>query len=255
MNNSSRSPSHNAYWSQNTDALLTTLDSTPAGLSADSAAQNLVRFGPNVLQTQSKDTALGLFLNQFKSPIVLILLVATLVSVVVRDWIDAVIILLIVLGSALLSFWQEYSASDAAEKLRSQVALKATVLRNGQPLAIPAEQVVPGDIVLLSAGSLIPADGVVLEARDLFVNQAVLTGETFPVEKMPGSRDRRRPAWPSAPTASSWAPASAAATATSWSLRRAAPPPLARSATAWRCARLKQSSSAASAVWAICSAR
>ena len=187
MKNSSTTPGHNAYWSQTTDTLLATLQSTPAGLSADSAAQRLERFGANVLQAQKKHTALGLFLNQFKSPIVLILLVATLVSVVVRDWVDATIILLIVLGSALLSFWQEYSASDAAEKLRSQVALKATVLRNGQPVAIPAEQVVPGDIVLLSAGSLIPADGVVLEARDLFVNQAVLTGETFPVEKTPGT--------------------------------------------------------------------
>ncbi len=187
MNNLPATPNHHAYWSQDTDTLLAALQSTPAGLSADAAAQRLARFGANLLQAQKKHTALGLFLNQFKSPIVLILLVATLVSLVVRDWADAVIVLLIVLGSALLSFWQEHSASDAAAKLSSQVALKATVLRNGQSVIIPAEQVVPGDVVLLSAGSLVPADGVVLEARDLFVNQAVLTGETFPVEKTTAS--------------------------------------------------------------------
>ena len=84
---------------------------------------------------------------------------------------------------------QEYTASHAVEKLRAQVTIKATVLRDGKPQLIPAEEVVPGDIVLLSAGSLIPADGIVLEARDFFVNQAVLTGETFPVEKKAGPVD------------------------------------------------------------------
>ena len=131
-------------------------------------------------------TPLGLFLNQFKSPIVLILIFATLISAFLKDWVDAVIILLIVLGSALLSFFQEYNASNAAEKLRSQVSLKADVLRDGKSGSIPAEEIVPGDVILLSAGSLIPADGLVLEAKDFFINQAVLTGETFPVEKIPG---------------------------------------------------------------------
>ncbi len=131
-------------------------------------------------------TPLGLFLNQFKSPIVIILIFATVFSAFLKDWVDAIIILLIVLGSALLSFSQEYNANNAAEKLRAQVSLKSDVLRDGKPVSIPSEEIVPGDVVLLSAGSLIPADGVVLEAKDFFVNQAVLTGETFPVEKMPG---------------------------------------------------------------------
>ncbi|MFN2168902.1 MAG: magnesium-translocating P-type ATPase, partial [Anaerolineae bacterium] len=101
------------------------------------------------------------------------------------DWVEALIILGIVLGSALLSFFQEYSASTAAEKLRAQVTVMVTVLRDGQARQVPAEELVPGDVVLLSAGNLVPADGVLLEARDFFVNQAVLTGETFPVEKHP----------------------------------------------------------------------
>ena len=129
---------------------------------------------------------MGLFLNQFKSPIVLILVFATVVSAFLGDWVDAAIILLIVMGSALLSFYQEYNANNAAEKLREQVSFKTDVLRDGKPASIPTDAIVPGDVVLLSAGSLIPADGLVIEARDFFVNQAVLTGETFPVEKMPG---------------------------------------------------------------------
>ncbi len=177
---------HHPYWSQSPADLLTTLQSTTTGLSEAEAEQRLARVGPNLLQTKEKVTALGLFLNQFKSPIVLILLFATVVSAIVGDWVDAVIILAIVFTSAGLSLSQEYSAGTAAEKLRAQVNIEATVLRSGQAQTVPAEEVVPGEIVLLSAGSLIPADGVVLEAKDFFVNQAVLTGETFPVEKRPG---------------------------------------------------------------------
>ena len=174
------------YWSQSLDSLLAALQSTPDGLSTANARQRLGEFGPNVLEAREKATALGLFLNQFKSPIILILLFATGVSAVLQDWVDALIILAIVLGSAVLSFVQEYNANTAAEKLRAQVTIKATVLRDGQPRTIPAEEVVPGDVVLLSAGSLVPADGVLLEAQDFYVNQAVLTGETFPVEKKVG---------------------------------------------------------------------
>ena len=100
-----------------------------------------------------------------------------------KDWIDAVIIFAIILGSAGLSFVQEFHASHAAESLKSQLTQQAETLRDGRQVSVSVETLVPGDILLLSAGSLIPADGVVLDAKDFFVNQAVLTGETFPVEK------------------------------------------------------------------------
>ena len=174
------------YWAEPSGSLLEKLQSKTDGLTASEAARRLQQFGPNALEVREKATPLKLFLGQFKSPIVLILLFATGVSAVTKEWVDATIMLVIVLGSALLSFFQEYHANNAAEKLRAQVRVKTTVLRDGQPQAIPAEQVVPGDVVLLSAGSLIPADGVLLEARDFCVNQAVLTGETFPVDKRPG---------------------------------------------------------------------
>lgn len=89
----------------------------------------------------------------------------------------------IVIGSTMLGFWQEYRASDAIEKLRSKVTIKSFALRDGTKREVSSCEVVPGDVVLLSAGSLIAADGILLEANDLYVSQAVLTGEVFPVEK------------------------------------------------------------------------
>jgi Mg2+-importing ATPase len=175
-----------SYWNQPTGTLLSELESSEDGLSADQAQQRLLTYGLNVLMARAKTTALSLFLNQFKSPLVLILLFATIVSAITKDWVDALIILLIVLGSAFLTFIQEYSASNAVQKLRAQVHITTTVLRDGSLKTIPSEEIVPGDLVQLSAGSLIPADAILLEAVDFYVNQAVLTGETFPVEKKPG---------------------------------------------------------------------
>lgn len=139
------------------------------------------------MKPRGHSTALKSLASQFTSPLVLILIFAAVVSSIAGEWTDALIVLIILIASALLSFVQEYKASRAVEKLQAQVITKAIVRREGKPLTIPAEEIVPGDIVLLSAGSLIPADGVVLDSRDFFVNQAVLTGETFPVEKQAGS--------------------------------------------------------------------
>jgi Mg2+-importing ATPase len=176
----------NPYWTQPEESLLGRLQSSASGISSAEAGKRLETYGSNLLGGRKKSTRLSLFINQFKSPIVILLLIATLISAFLQDWVDAVIILAIVVGSALLSFTQEYSASNAAEQLRAQVRIKANVLRDGEPVVVTAEEVVPGDVALLSAGSLVPADGVVLEANEFFVNQAVLTGETFPVEKTAG---------------------------------------------------------------------
>jgi Mg2+-importing ATPase len=173
------------YWSLAPEQLLAAMNASNKGLQPADAEQRLKKYGPNTIQAQQQAGALRLLLSQFKSPLVLILIFAAIVSGVVGEWVDAAIVLAIVLGSTILGFVQEYTASNAVEKLRSQVTIKSNLLRGGQPQMLPSEQVVPGDVVLLSAGSLIPADGIVLEANDFFVNQAVLTGETFPVEKKP----------------------------------------------------------------------
>lgn len=173
-------------WSLPTDELLAALHSSPQGLTTADARDRLQRFGPNSFETRRQHTALRTLFNQFRSPLVLILIFAAVISAVAQEWADAGIVIAIVLASAILSFIQEYSAGNAVARLRARVILKATVLRDGAEAPIPAEQVVPGDVVLLSAGSLVPADSVVLAARDFFVNQAVLTGETFPVQKQVG---------------------------------------------------------------------
>ena len=113
----------------------------------------------------------------------LLLIVAALISLAVGEWVDAAIVLTIVFVSAGVEWWQERRAGEALGRLRARVTVLTTVERGGAELQVPAEAVVRGDVVRLSAGSLIPADGVVLESRDFFVNQASLTGETFPVEK------------------------------------------------------------------------
>ena len=198
------------FWSKEINEVAQSVNSSVNGLSEKDAQEVLRRVGPNRIQSKEKVTPLGLLLNQFKSPIVLILLFATAISAFLQDWADAVIIFLIVMGSAMLSFYQEYNASNAAEKLKEQVSFKTDVLRDGKTASIPTDEIVPGDVVLLSAGSLIPADGLIIEARDFFVNQAVLTGETFPVEKILAS-SQKPPGWLSERTLSSWAPTFAAA--------------------------------------------
>ncbi len=174
------------YWNVPLATVLQKLDVSEAGIESEEAEQRLRQYGLNTIKAQKKTEPLLLFLNQFKNPIILILIVATVISAITGDWLDSSIILAIVLGSAVLSFLQEYGASNAVEELRAQVKIKCTVVRDGKPQEIPAEEVVPGDVLKLSAGSLIPADGLILNCRDFFVNQSVLTGEAFPVEKRAG---------------------------------------------------------------------
>ncbi|MEM3434531.1 MAG: HAD-IC family P-type ATPase, partial [Candidatus Methanomethyliaceae archaeon] len=175
-----------AFWNVPVAELLERLQTTPVGLTSEEARRRLERYGTNVLKPKKKSDAWTLLSNQFKSPIILILLFATGLSFFLHDAIDALIILAIIFVSGLLGFWQEKGAADAVEKLLALVQVKATALRNGDPTEIPVEEVVPGDILLLSAGDTIPGDCLILAAKDLFVDEAMLTGETYPVEKNVG---------------------------------------------------------------------
>ena len=175
-----------SYWSIPADELMSVLASSAEGLSAREAAARLKSHGPNTVADQREAHAAKLLLRQFESPLVLILVFGAIVSLVAREWVDASIILGIVLGSTLLGFAQEYRASTAVAALRRRLALTAEVMRDGAVATVPAVRIVPGDIVLLSAGDLVPADGVVVEARDFLVSEASLTGESFPVEKQLG---------------------------------------------------------------------
>ncbi|HEU0119456.1 MAG TPA: magnesium-translocating P-type ATPase [Bryobacteraceae bacterium] len=174
------------YWSESTDELLRDLQSSPRGLTSQEAALRLAQFGLNSLSQNRRASAAGLLLTQFRNPLLLVLVAAAVVSAYVGEWVDAGIVITVVTGSALLSFFQEFAATRAMEKLRSRIEAKAVVIRDGHVQTVSAETVVRGDVISLAAGSLIAADAVLLEARDFFVNQAVLTGETFPAEKVVG---------------------------------------------------------------------
>jgi Mg2+-importing ATPase len=175
------------FWSLDADDVLTRLGASRQGLSAADAADRLREHGPNRLRPQARADTLALLAAQFRSPITLILIFAAVLSLATGDRADALIILLIILASGLLGFWQEKGASDAVRRLVSLVRVKATVLRDGRPAEVPVEDVVPGDVLTIGAGDIVPADALLLEAKDLFTDEAALTGETFPAEKAPGA--------------------------------------------------------------------
>ena len=216
------------YWSRSAAELMSELATSVQGLTEREAAERLQRYGPNSVEDQRRLPAFRLLLRQFESPLVLILVFGALVSLILRDWLDASIILLIVLGSALLGFAQEYRASAAVEELRRRLALTAKVMRDGRLETIAASAIVPGDVIQLSAGNLVPADGVVLAATDFLVSEATLTGESFPSRSSPGSC-RPTPGSPTAPIAPSWAHPFAAGRRASSPLRLGAIPPSGRS--------------------------
>jgi len=165
------------------EELLPRLNSSLDGLSSDEVKRRLEVFGYNELVRKKKRAAIIDFLSHFKSPLIIILLVAGLISGFFGEVVNAAIIFIIITLSVVLDFYQESKADRAAEMLKRKVATTATVLRDGAKREVRLAEIVPGDIIFLSAGDIVPADARVISAKDLFVNQSALTGESFPVEK------------------------------------------------------------------------
>lgn len=176
----------NHYWTLESDELLQRLESTVNGLSAAIATERLKRFGQNELRTERPLSRTRVLARQVASPLQWLLLFAAVVAAATGEWANATIVLAIVSASALIGYRREYSAQAAATALKAHVRTRTKVLRDGHECAVPIEEVVPGDIVLLSAGNLVPADALVLEATDCYVSEAVLSGESFPVQKRHG---------------------------------------------------------------------
>ena len=153
------------------------------GLSVAEAARRLQEHGPNELQASQRISPWTIFAGQFKNVLIVILLVATALSVSLGENAEAIAIALIVLFAVLLGFAQEYRGERALEALRQMAAPMAAVLREGEELAIPAREIVPGDIILLRSGDKVPADARLIEAVNLQIEEAPLTGESLPVEK------------------------------------------------------------------------
>jgi Mg2+-importing ATPase len=159
----------------------------PQGLTSSEAAQRLREFGPNEPVQTKQVTAIVEFLLLFANPLVIILLVASSVSFVVGDWINASIIITMILLGVILNFLQTRKSKKAADSLRKEVSVTAKALRDGQWKEIPRRSVVPDDVIRLSAGDLVPADAVIIESRGLHVQESALTGESLPVEKTPAA--------------------------------------------------------------------
>ncbi|HEY3275005.1 MAG TPA: magnesium-translocating P-type ATPase [Syntrophorhabdaceae bacterium] len=181
----SPSDEQTAFWRLPIATLLGETGSSPSGLTSGEAALRLARFGPNKVHAEKKAGLFLQYLTRFRNPLVIILLIASAVLALTGDFVGFAIISVIVLISVTLDFVQEHRAGEAAERLKKSVAVKVHALRDGEALEISLEDLVPGDVVILAAGDLVPCDGRILEADDFFLNQALLTGEAYPVEKGP----------------------------------------------------------------------
>jgi Mg2+-importing ATPase len=173
------------------DNILSKLNTSQSGLASDEVDRRLEIYGRNELARKKKRATVVQFLSYFKNPLVLILLIAGIISFFYGEMVNAIIVFSMIILSVGLTFHQESRAEKAAEMLKEKVTTTATVLRNGVKQEVKLPEIVPGDIINLSAGDIVPADARVISAKDLFVNQSALTGESFPVEKTAAPMEKK----------------------------------------------------------------
>lgn len=176
-----------SFWSFSESELFNKTNSSIKGITENEAQVRLHETQSNEKVTKTWQKDILLLLSQYKNPLLLLLIFAAILSLVLKEYSDSIIVLVVLLLSGILGFIQERNAGRAVEKLRALVHSKAAVRRNGIEKEISVEEVVTGDIVLLNAGDIIPADAFILQSSDLHVNESVLTGESFPAEKFSGS--------------------------------------------------------------------
>ena len=171
------------YWSMPTSEVLHELDSSEKGLSKKQAGERLAVYGANEIGKREIRTGLFIFLSQFKNPLVLILIGASIVAAFLGELTDATIILVIVIINGLLGFYQEYRSEKALERLGKYIKFTAKVIRDGEKQQIDTKELVPGDIVLLGTGDIVPSDMRLLSLDELSIDESSLTGESYPVRK------------------------------------------------------------------------
>ncbi|MCL5435939.1 MAG: HAD-IC family P-type ATPase, partial [Patescibacteria group bacterium] len=157
------------------------------GLTALEARALLKSYGTNEIVARHRRSAFAQFFSYFRSPLIVILLLAAVLSGVFGELRSSVIIVVMALASVVLNFYQERKAGSEVEKLQERLSLSATVIRDGEKREVNIKTVVPGDVAVLAAGDIVPADGEVVVSDDLFLNESSLTGESFPIEKSPAA--------------------------------------------------------------------
>ena len=170
-------------WALSTEATLLSLETTPTGLVDKEVATRLVKYGSNTFHNKEKINVISLFLKQFLSPLIFLLLGAGILTFILSEWIDTVVIALAVLLNVTLGFYHEYHAENTLDKLKTYIKDRARVIRGGKEQEIDSSLLVPGDIIKLSYGSRVPADARILTVNDFSVDEAILTGESMPVSK------------------------------------------------------------------------
>jgi len=171
------------WYQQEHQQTLDTLQSTETGLSSLEAQNRLAQYGLNKLADEEKISRLQILLHQFKSPLIYILLIAALVTLLLKEYIDSGVILAVVLLNAVIGYLQEFKAEESVRALKNLLVAKARVIRDGHEQEIPGTDLVPGDIVLLASGSRVPADLRLLHDIELRIDEAMLTGESLPADK------------------------------------------------------------------------
>lgn len=174
---------NNNWHSLSTSEVMAKLKTGKNGLSGEEAQKRLKKFGPNELPREKKTTAFKIFLEQFKGPLIVVLLIAAIISISMAEFIDFGIIMAAVLLNTVIGFTQEYKANRSLQSLKKMIEPRASVRRDGREMTIPSHLVVPGDIILIESGSRVAADGRIVESYDFSSNEAALTGESFPVKK------------------------------------------------------------------------
>ena len=172
------------FWNWPLLELLQILQTTSNGLTSEEANRRLRLHGANSLDQEHRFAALVSFIGFFASPLVIILLIASIVSLVLGEHIGGLIIIAIVMFSVLLNFGMEFQARHAVEEIQQQIAITASTTRDSRLVDLPTAELVPGDVIQLRAGDLVPADARLIEVKDLHVRESMLTGESLPVEKV-----------------------------------------------------------------------
>ena len=171
-------------WSDPTETLADALETdVTQGLSEHEAEQRLAHYGENVFDEEDPPTALGIFLHQFKSPLIIVLILATILTLVLQEWLDSIIIALAIIVNAGLGFYQEYKAERAISDLRSYILERTRVIRDGKEIETDAHRLVPGDLIHITHGRRITADARILSTTNFSADEAILTGESLPIHK------------------------------------------------------------------------
>ena len=179
------------FWSYDVDEVLKTIETSKNGLSTEQANQRIEKLGQNLFEEKKSASKLMVFINQFKNPITMILIFAAILSIFLKDYSDGIIILIIIMISALLSYNHESKANDAVKKLLSTVSVTSAVLRDGKFQELDNSKLTIGDIISVKTGDMIPADCLLIEENSLSMDESSLTGETFPVEKNVGKLEEK----------------------------------------------------------------